>query len=391
MRRGGSRRRPADAAWNVVATWRGWVAILSLLVDRLLGRDEPVVVLAVHAYPPRIGGSEIHVRVLAYGLRECGYRPLVLTRRDWSDPLTDRGIPVVSAWSVLRRCDAVFTYSVSRLTEEVGWRLLRMGRRPAWLHHPCAVDGRGHALIEGADRVVAFNGRDVQLTAALCGDTAKVVRVVPAAHESRRGRPGAFRRRSGISADYILWAGAWLPAKGARNLSERFALLHCRHSDWPLKLVMFGGYGDEEYPIPHPDIVVVDRNAADLPAALADCLFVAFNSPAPPVGYDANPLILLEALMHGKTFVAQAGTPFLSEIGHLGMVVTSDRDWLAAVETLYTEPGVRTSLESACRKAWLDRYNYPRMLREFEAAVRNVLPSRAGVPRWTHEDRLRRR
>jgi tetratricopeptide (TPR) repeat protein/glycosyltransferase involved in cell wall biosynthesis len=374
----GSRRRPVDAAWTLVATWRGWLAVVSLWIGRLLGRDGPVVVLAVHAYPPRIGGSEIHTRVLAQGLREHGYRPVVLTRRDWGDPLTDGSIPVVSAWSVLRCCDAVFTYSGSRLTEEVGRRLVRMRPRPAWLHHPCAVDGRGRALIEGADRVVAFNRRDVELTADLCGDAAKVVQVVPAAPDSRRGQPGAFRQRRGVGADYILWAGAWLQAKGARNLSERFALLRRHHPDWPLKLVMFGGYGDEEYPIPHPDIVVVDRNAVDLPAALADCLFVAFNSPAHPVGYDANPLILLEALLHGKTFVAQAGTPFLSEIGHLGMVVTSDQEWLTAVETLYAEPGVRASLEWACRKAWLDWYNSARMLREFEAADRRGR-GRAGV------------
>jgi glycosyltransferase involved in cell wall biosynthesis len=371
-----STHRRRDAVWNLVSILRGWLAVGWVSTHRLLGRGKPVVVLAVHGYPPRIGGSEIHTQALARGLSQRGYRPIVLTPRRWREPVTDSGIPVVTAWSVLRHCDVVFTFSVSRVTEEVGRRLVRMRRRPAWMHYPCAVEDRGRGLIEQAHRIVAFNGLDVELTATACGNTANVVRVVPAAHESRRGRPGNFRVSREINADYILWAGAWLPAKGVVNLSERFALLRRRHPDWPVKLVMFGGYGDEEHPLPHPDLVVFDRNMADLPAALADCLFVAFNSPPHPVGFDANPLILLEALMNGKTFVAEAGTPLLSEIGHLGIVVSSDEEWLTAVETLYTDLSLRTSLEHACQTAWLETYNYERMLAEFEEGISGLVRSR---------------
>jgi hypothetical protein len=36
---------------------------------------------------------------------------------------------------------------------------------------------------------------------------------------------------------------------------------------------MIGGYGNQEHPEQHSDIVVIDRNAEDVPNALADCLF----------------------------------------------------------------------------------------------------------------------
>ncbi len=114
---------------------------------------------------------------------------------------------------------------------------------------------------------------------------------------------------------------------------------------------MFGGYGDErqdaEFPEPHPDFVCLSHNTSDLPAALRQCAFLAFNSPAQPVGYDANPLVLIEAMMNGKTFLAQSGAPLLSEIADLGVVVETDEAWVGGREGCW-------STRSTARCWWHD-------------------------------------
>jgi hypothetical protein len=130
-------------------------------------------------------------------------------------------------------------------------------------------------LVRRCDTVLAMNAKDVALAVATRGHDRDVVRIVPASHPGKgrdRGRFGLPRaHRHG--GDVILWAGAWLRAKGPLNLSRRFAELRRTRPDLDVKLVMFGGYGDglpdPELPDPHPDIVCVDGNAADLPDALA--------------------------------------------------------------------------------------------------------------------------
>jgi glycosyltransferase involved in cell wall biosynthesis len=245
-------------------------------------------------------------------------------------------------------------------------------------------------MIAKADKIVAFNRWDEELTSLVCGSSSKTISIPPSSHESRLGKEG-FRSKKGIEAEYILWAGGWLPAKGPRNLSERFILFRNRHPDMNVKLVMFGGYGNSEFPTPHPDIVVIDKNSDDLPSAIKDCLFVAFNSPPHPVGYDANPLILLEALMHGKTFIAQAGTPFLTEIKNLGIVVNSDSEWIEAAETLVLDSEKRHALEHACYRAYLEKYNFGRMMAGIESVLNELLDQRrtvvADVPRFRRERR----
>ena len=98
---------------------------------------------------------------------------------------------------------------------------------------------------------------DVELAAEVSGRAKTVVRAFPGAHEERRGQPGRFRQL--VGSDYLLWVGAWSRAKGARNVSERFARLRDVYSATRLKLIMFGAYGGDELPVPHQDIVVFDR------------------------------------------------------------------------------------------------------------------------------------
>jgi len=341
---------------------------------------QPSVLIAVHDYPPRIGGCPAHAHAIASGLHDRGYRVAVLSDRAGSEPFAVNGVRVVTSLSMLHHCDVVFTYSVSTLTERVGRTLSVIRRPPIWLHYPCAVTYAGLDMVARADRVIAFNPQDAAITKAVCGSAAKACPVTPAVPDSRRGTIAdglAFRTR--VGSDYILWVGAWKPAKGVRNLAHRFARLRLDHPEWPIKLVMFGGYGQEEFPEPHPEIVTFDANVADIPAALAGCLFVAFNSPAHPVGYDANPLILLEAMMNRKTFVAQAGTPLLDEIGHAGLLVDSDEQWLAAAESLYRNPDRRAALERAGEQAWHERYNYDRMMAELTDAIDAAVRAGAGA------------
>ena len=282
------------------------------------------------------------------------------------------GIEISTSISDALACDLVLTYSASTLTLEVGAVLRSVGRRrPGWMHHPCAVSRFGQELIRSADCILALNSRDAELAAEVGGRAKTVVRAFPGAHEERRGHPGRFRQS--IGCNYLLWVGAWSRAKGARNVSQRFARLRAAYPHTPLKLVMFGAYGGDEHPISHQDIVVIDRNWNDVPDALADCAFLAFNSPGPPIGYDANPVILLEALLNEKTFVAQSGTPFVREIANLGLVVDTDDEWVEASHSLLVNPQVRSDLEQACGAAYRSRYNLTGMMDAVEAACRRLI------------------
>lgn len=329
--------------------------------------------MVVHGYHPQIGGSETHVRWLAEELaRRRHLSPRVIAPREPGDPHTLAGIEIWTDPAAALSCDAVFTYTVSEMTLEVASRLQRATRRPPWLHHPCAVETHGFELITGADCIIAFNDRDEELTSILCGGSShKVVRIRPGAHPERRGQPGCFRHR--IGEDYILWVGAWEAAKGVDSLSRRFARLRELHPDRPLKLVMFGGYGGDQWPIRHPDIMTLHRNWKDVPHAIADSLFIAFNSPPPPLGHDASPLILLESFLNGKTFLAQAGTPILSEVQDLGIVVEDDEGWLRAAQVLLFDQERRRNLEQKCLHASDARYSFEVMVCEFETAVLDLL------------------
>jgi glycosyltransferase involved in cell wall biosynthesis len=338
----------------------------------------PVVAVGVHGYAPATGGSELHAQCVAEGLRARGYATFVLAPRRWGEPLSVNGVPVGVHRFLLSRCDVLFTYSVSDQTIALAEYVVRMRRRsrPLWLHHPCAVGGECSLdLIRACDVVVAMNPQDVALAVGARGSAARVVDVVPASHPRRTGTPddGSFRDRVGIEGDYILWLGAWLPAKGVRSLSRRFAALRARRPDLPVKLVMLGGYGgarpDAVFPDPHPDIVCPIDGSVNVAAALAGCTFLAFNAPPHPTGYDANPLVLFEAMMNGKTFLAQAGTPILPKLAHLGRVVETDEEWLRAAERLLVDAPFRRWLERRCTSAYRSRYNLDTMIDGVERAI----------------------
>jgi glycosyltransferase involved in cell wall biosynthesis len=367
-RRARDRLEPVRERASSVRT-AAWTIIVRALL-RIVRLRQPAVAVAVGAYHPRLRGDASHARWIASELRERGYFAVVVAPRALGQPLLVDRIPVVPTVSIVRSCDVVLTYSVNDTTRACGLELAA-ARRPCWIHHPCTMTGGD--LAERADRILALSSWDERVATAAGREPSHVTRVRPAAHSSRRARRRDFRSRFGIEGDYLVWAGAWLHAKGVRHLCERYVLFCNRHPGFGLHLVMFGGYGRREFPLAHPRVIVLDGNARDLPAALADCLFVAFNSPAPPAGYDATPLILLEGLMHGKTFVAQAGTPLLDEIGQLGIIVRSDNEWLDAVESLVFDPEKRESLERACRAAYRRSYNFDQMMAGLDRSLRELL------------------
>jgi glycosyltransferase involved in cell wall biosynthesis len=332
------------------------------------------VAVGVHRYHPHIGGSELHARCFAEGLAERGYEVTVIAPREAREPARVGGIRVTPDPEALAAADVLLTYSVSPETMALGRRAETLPLR--WVHHPCAAAGpESLDLVRRCHVVLAMNAKDVALALSARGDGVDVVRITPASHPTKRGDAGddSVRRRLGVEGDFILWAGAWLRAKGPRNLSRRFMALRGMRPDLDVKLVMFGGYGEglpnPERPDPHPDIVCVDGDESDLPAALAQCAFLAFNSAPHPIGYDANPLILLEALMNGKTFVAQSGTPFVGEIAHLGKVVDDDAGWVRAAARLLDDSRHREWLERRCLAAHRHTYNLPNMLDGVERAI----------------------
>lgn len=340
--------------------------------SRSRARRRPAVALAVGAYHPTIRGDGLHVRAIAEALRERGYAPIVLAPRGPNDPARVDGIPVASGASHVRACDALITYGVSEMTRACAAEATAARTpRPAWIHHPCSTAAGD--LAERADLILAFSSWDLCVARTAGRSRGDVIRLHPAVPPSRRGRPGDFRARFAIDDPYILWVGGWIPEKGARALSERFVLFLNRHPGACIRLVMFGGYGEREYPLPHPRITKISGNVTDVPAAIADCLFVAFNSPPPPLGYEATPLVLLEGLLHGKTFVAQDSAPLLEDIGHLGVVVRTDEEWLDAVATLTFEPERRRALEALCEATHGERYIFDRMINGLDHALTDLL------------------
>lgn len=359
--------------WKGLRTLWGLFIIMEISIRRLFGLIHPVVVIVVHRYHPHIGGCEFRTRFIAHSLIKKGYYPVILTPREWAQPLQVDGIPVIQERRILTICDVMFTYSSTRYSIETSRWIYNQKIKPVWIHYPCAVARKGLDLIKKADRIIAFNKVDIELTKRICGTDSKAIYIPPSSHESRLGKPGEFRKKSGITCKYILWAGAWSEAKGVVNLVTRFHKLRRRHPNIELKLVMFGAYDNREYPPSDPDIVRYDQNSEDLPSAISDCLFIAFNSPAHPIGYDANPLILLEALINGKTFVAQWGTPLLQDIMQLGICVNSDTDWIEAAEKLLLDDRYRLTLEHKCRQAYLKTYNFHRTIHSIESVLEELL------------------
>jgi glycosyltransferase involved in cell wall biosynthesis len=361
-----------------------WGQMVNGLRDVLLlpwwsvARGKRRILFCVHAFAPRIGGSELHVQWMAEHFKSRGFAVAVCAPRTRRDPRWVDGIPVFSAIWPARFADAVLAYTATPFQETMGRYVATLTQRPRLLHHPCALCDRGLGLVRQADAILAFTERDAEIAREQGVEGARIFSIRPASHDNRKGIAGEFAARHGITDPYLVWVGAWLPAKGALNLSQRFAAYRERHPEERLKLVMFGGYGTQEYPLEHPDILRLDHNMTEVPDALAGCLFLAFNSPPQPVGFDCAPLVLCEAFMNRKTFVAQAGTPLLSEVGSLGVVVETDEQWMTAVERLVGDPAERARLESACHQAYLDRYNMRNMMADVEQAVRATL---AGIPR----------
>jgi len=362
-------------ALGCVFDWAAHVLDLRLLFPLLTSRGKkPRILFGVHAFHPHVGGCEKQVQWMADALRRVGYECFVYAPRRWKEPRTVDGIPVVNSFWIARYCDVIFTYSANTVQQRLVEYARTLRVRPALLHFPCSMYPVGKELTLYADRVIAKTPKDIWITETVCGSTAKARALVHAAHESRRGKSGRFRAKYGIDGPFILWVGGWLPAKGVKSLCNRFIELRKRNQGRPVKLLMFGGYGESEFPLVHPDVVRFDKNSEDVPDALADCTFLAFNSPPAPIGYDANPTIFYEAFLNGKTFLAQAGTPILETISHLGLVVDTDAEWVTSAESLLFLENRRSQLEKVCTEAYDQQFNYSNMMRQVQDVIEEVNP-----------------
>lgn len=343
--------------WGILSLPRD--ILLFRRLDKLNRERHPKwAAICLNNYRPRIGGLEFQAEWLSDLLREQGYEVIIISQRRFGDPFVWKNNRVTSSNFLLKKMDLIITLSYSVFVKYIHFYLLKNNLTHLWIHYPCARnDFLPKKAVADCRLVLSMNPEDTRIAFAQ-GKTNDEVCYVPPFAKNRKGQLRRFRLKYSISDPYILWAGAWLAAKGVRNLCERFLSLKKLYPETSkLKLVMFGGYGKEEFPLNHPDIVVFDSNFEDLPDAIADCLFVAFNSPPPPVGYDANPIIIVETMMNGKTFIAQRGTPFFEQISNCGIIIENDDEWISAAMQLISKPHMKSKLETEAYNAFSSQFN----------------------------------
>lgn len=369
-------RRASDllhySLWGIICLPRD-LYLAKVKLPALKRQGAIVVLICVRRFHPVLGGSEFHTLWIARELKKRGYEVIILTERLFSQRFWVQGIPITNHFFLRHACDVLFSYSSCLLLSDFGKRRVRDRKKIPWLHHPCAQEAP--EITKATDAIVAMNSRDIEIGQK----HEKLIYDMPPFASPDRECTATYKDCAidfQSMAPYLLWVGAWLPAKGVQSLCRRFKLLKARINLQGVRLVMFGGYGNEEYALDDDDIIVFDRKSSEVPAALKFCEFLCFNSPPAPVGYDANPLILVEAFMNGKAFLGQRGTPFLLEVSECGILVDSDEEWVEAAWNLLTSSELRNRKEAAAKEAVLKKYNQDTAMDALEKAIKATLSIR---------------
>jgi glycosyltransferase involved in cell wall biosynthesis len=359
-------------------------SVLPEATDAIAGEEPPTmrladadvrtstrVALVFDRDPPWVGSDHGLLLALARRLRERGVAPLVLAPPTARRPFLREGF-LLTELERLGDYDAVVTRSAGDWTSSAGRFLRRLDRRPAWLHLPCG-DRVDAWLLDAADRVGALGLPDVRLATRVCGDASKVVELAAGAAVQADVAQPPFRRRRAIRGGHIAAVGGG-PAELER-LVIRFRLLRARHAVVPLSLVLLPPLGRRVHMPDDPDVVVADPSRRS--RTIDECLFVACPSREfvdPDVGVSRGPL---EALAHGKAFVAEASVPLGRELASGGRLVRTDAQWLDAADALAFDPPTRRSLEAHVARSLRAKFEYERMMRDLESAVVAVLSDRA--------------
>lgn len=390
------------------------------------------------AYPPSLGGGEIHLHCLAGEVARRGHTVAVVTqwsrtRHDWlagatvcCDPprsYVHEGVPVTQLGfdraTRLRMVPALVAYkqrwgrgrAIRRIAglmrsdfeAAVGPRpdlvhTLRIGREflptaaleycrredvplvVSALHHPnwTAPHHRHYERIyQAADAVIALTEYEKRLLVERKGVAPERVHVTgigPVLAPEHDVQ--AFRARHGIEGPFALFVGRKAPHKGWRTMLEAAPALFARHPD--VSLVFLGSDTPESRAafdaVREPRV----RNLGAVDLATKTAALAACELLCVPTVSESFGGVFTEAWAFGKPVIA-------GDVAPLDEVVARDVDGLlvpqepgavcAAMATLFSDPALRTRLGAAGLEKVRARYGWDRLA---EATLRAYESARAG-------------
>ncbi|MDP9442116.1 MAG: glycosyltransferase, partial [Actinomycetota bacterium] len=183
------------------------------------------------------------------------------------------------------------------------------------------------------------------------------------------GEAGRFRRRFEVGDEpYLLYLGRIDPAKGADELIEYFNAYKQR-SPGPLKLVLAG---EAVRPARgHPDVVVTGfLDEAAKRGALAGSLALVH-----PSYFESFSIVLVEAWAQRRPAIVQRRCEVLAgQAARSGGAIpySGFAEFEAAVDLLRADPRLAERLGEAGRRYVEQRYDWSRVLREYERLLVGV-------------------
>jgi glycosyltransferase involved in cell wall biosynthesis len=221
-------------------------------------------------------------------------------------------------------------------------------------------------LMLEACRGVMFNSPpEMDLALGKLGVHNRGAHVVGCGLEEYQADATRFRRTSGLTDPFILYAGRLDSMKNLIELFAFFTEYKLRMSD-TLKLVLIGG---GSLPVPkHPDIVLLgyQTNQAKLDA------FAAATLLCQPSLMESFSIVLMEAWLAGTAVLVHGDCDVTRE--HVlrsngGLYYSTFDEFAGAVNWLLSHPGERTSMGQSGRAYVLQEHSWQTVLGRFRNAL----------------------
>lgn len=362
------------------------------------------------------GGAEVMVLSLAVGLRERGYRPLVvlpITGCGWlAARCAERGI-ASTTFTHRYAVDPACLWGLARLIREQGVDLVHSHESTLSVYGAgaAALTGKPHlstihgqtpflrlrrnrvalrwALRRSASRVTVSSATARWLAAEL-GAKTEWFDVIPNGVEERAGnrRAGRAALDLGDGELLLLAVGNLYPVKGHRVLLEALGRLAGTLRQGPGWRLAIAGEGDEREPLTARSrtLGIAERvsllgHRSDIPDLLAAAdVFVM------PSLSEGTPLSLLEAMVAGKPIIATrvGGIPDVLGEGGSGVIVApGDVDAMSdALAALLASSDERARLGQAAEERGRRFYLVDSMVERYvERYLAALNPGRPGPPR----------
>jgi hypothetical protein len=115
------------------------------------------------------------------------------------------------------------------------------------------------------------------------------------------------------------------------------------------------------------------------------CTFDVFGYPLQPDHYGTGEQAIVEAMAAGLPVVVFNNGPERYIIDHnkTGLIVTSEQEYVAAIETLHRHPQLRRSLGEAARMAARERFSIEVMIDEWNTLFNALIKQSKKEHRWT--------